>query len=81
MPPQDPEALAKNWEIQTRAAAAMAAIEIAAAEIASQQRKNASTLLPYHAVRGILLDLFDGCWDAGYSAGEDCRSNRPNTND
>jgi hypothetical protein len=66
--------LEKLREIQLRTTAAMAAIEESAELIIKARKDN----IPYSrgdnpsmVLRGLLMDLFDGCWDSGYSSGED----------
>ena len=29
---------------------------------------------PMVALRGIILDLFDGCWDSGFASGQDTKA-------
>ena len=67
----------KQREIHLRATAAMAAIEESVELIVAARKAG----LPYSRVdnpsqvlRGLLLDLFDGCWDSAYASGEDSTS-------
>ncbi len=71
---EDIYALERRSEVQLRAAAAMAAIEEAAELIVEARKKKipyARVDNPSMTIRSILIDLFDGCWESGFSSGQD----------
>jgi hypothetical protein len=68
-------AISRRREIWLRANAAMAAVDASLEDIAEwrKEKQPPSFDNPRNALRGVLLDLFEGCWDSGFASGE----NRP----
>lgn len=67
--------LAKQRQLRVRSQAALGTVQGLLVELslntAGRKEDGSRVDNPWHVLRSIFLDLFDGCYDEGFSAGQD----------